>query len=88
MISGARKLHTLKLTVFWIPYHSHTVNVGKEVLFANAPLSYAKCQKGTPFTLDHAISLMLTPENPKLKTIEVGKQLFNVSLRYRLSMGG
>jgi hypothetical protein len=79
MISGARKLHTLKLNVFWIPYHSHTINVGKEVLFPKAPLAYAECQKGTPFTLDHAISLMLTPENPNLKTIEIGKQLFNVS---------
>ncbi|XP_006461408.1 hypothetical protein AGABI2DRAFT_185661 [Agaricus bisporus var. bisporus H97] len=79
MISGARKLHTLKLNVFWI-----AMNVGKEVLLPNASLAYVEYQKETPFTLEHAISLMLTPENPKLKTIEIGKHLFYVSISRKI----
>lgn len=87
MVSGARNLHTLRLGVYWIPYASHVIKVGKETLLPNAPLAHVEYQQGTAFTLENAVNMMLTPENPKLRTIGIGRHQFVVStLQFRVAL--
>jgi hypothetical protein len=63
-----------------MPYDSHAFELGKGALLGRANLSYIQLQKGTTFTLEDAIDLMHTVENPNLRNIAIGKQQFKVSL--------
>lgn len=79
MISGARNLHTLKLSVHWIPYVTHTLKLGRELLAPKASPGHFHLQ-GTTFSLQTATEMMLSPNNPKLRNIEIGRQQFTVSV--------
>lgn len=79
MISGALNLHTLKLDVHWTPYLSHTIKLSGTLPPPEASPSHPH-HLGTTFTLQNATDLMLTPENPKLRVIGIGRRQFIVRL--------
>jgi len=75
MISGALNLQTLKLDVHWIPYVSHTIKLSGRLPPPEASPTHWQ-YSGLTFTLQDAVDLMLTPENPKLRSIGIGRQQF------------
>ncbi|KAF9445310.1 hypothetical protein P691DRAFT_777653 [Macrolepiota fuliginosa MF-IS2] len=76
MISGARNLHTLKLSVYWIPYEMHAISLGGKLLVPKASPAHLQLKQEITFTLQNAIDMMLTHENPKLRNIGIGRQQF------------
>ncbi|KAF5354921.1 hypothetical protein D9756_005665 [Leucocoprinus leucothites] len=76
MISGARNLHTIIFHVHWIPDDLLAVELEKDALLRRVPGAYAHMRRRTTFTLEDAIDMMRTPENPNLRTIGIGRQQF------------
>ncbi|KAJ3564233.1 hypothetical protein NP233_g8428 [Leucocoprinus birnbaumii] len=69
MIQGAQNLHTFIFDVHWIPYAAQF-----GITFIRP--SRVASNGGMTFTIEDAVDMMHTPENPNLRTIGIGKQQF------------